>query len=68
MLLGHPQTPGVHKRGEVTLRYVDYNIRHWKAKPKISKLNPVFHNLPSINPKQLCASAHLGGTFAAGTS
>ena len=29
---------------------------------------PVFHPVPSVGPKQLCALAHLGNTCAAGTS
>ena len=42
-----------------------------EAKPSclhISKLNSVFHHLPSFGPKQLCAWAHLGYNHKAGTS
>ena len=34
----------------------------------VSKFNSVFHHLPSVGLKQLCAFAHLGCTWEAGTS
>ena len=34
----------------------------------VLELNPVFHHLPSVGPKQLYSLAHLGYTHAAGTS
>ena len=45
-----------------------YIIRQCKANLHILKLTPVFHCLPSVDPKQLCALAHLGCTGAAVTS
>ena len=44
------------------------NIRQGKAKPRLLKLILVFHHLPSVGSKQLCALAHLGCTREAGTS
>ena len=39
-----------------------------KAKSRhVSKLTSVFHHLPSVGPKQLCALAYLGCTCEAGT-
>ncbi len=43
-------------------------IRQVKAKQGILKLTSVFHHLPSIGPKQVCALTHLGCTREAGTS
>ena len=37
------------------------------AKPRILKLNPVFHYVPSVGTKQLYALAHLGRTHEADT-
>ena len=48
--------------------YIHYNIRREGAKLRILKLASVFHHLPSVGPKQLCALAHLGCTREAGTS
>ena len=42
--------------GEVKLSYVNYDIMRGAAKPCIPKLNPVFHHLTSVDPKQLCVS------------
>ena len=46
----------------------DYDIRREEAKRRILKPASVFHYLPSVGPKQLCALAHLGCTREAGTS
>ena len=54
--------------GKVKLRYVHYIIRQGKAELRILELSSVFHHLPSVGPKQLCALAHLRCTFEAGTS
>ena len=56
-LLQHPSVSCVHN---VIVRDKD--------KLHISKLTLVFHYLPSVSPKQLCASAHLGCTHEVGTS
>ena len=53
---------------EEKLSYTHYNIRREEAKIRILKLASVFHHLPSVGPKQLCALAHLGCTREAGTS
>ena len=53
---------------EEKLSYIHYNIRREEAKQRILKLASVFHHLPSVGPKQLCALAHLGCTREAGTS
>ena len=47
--------------------YTYYIIRQGKAKLQTSKLTSVFHHLPSVTPKQLCALAHLGCTCTGGT-
>ena len=39
--------------------YIHYNIMQGEAMLGILKLNSVFHHLPSIGLKQLCALAHL---------
>ena len=46
---------------------VQYIIRQSEAKLRIFELTLVFHHLPSVGPKQLCALAHLGCTREAGT-
>ena len=48
--------------------YIHYDIKREEAKLRILKLASVFHHLPSVGPKQLCALAHLGCTREAGTS
>ena len=48
--------------------YIHYDIRREEAKRRILKPASVFHYLPSVGPKQLCALAHLGCTREAGTS
>ena len=45
--------------------YVHYIIRQGEAKLHILELTSVFHHLPSVSPKQLCALAHLGCTCKA---
>ena len=42
--------------------YVSYD-----AKPLISKVESVFHHLPSVSLKQLCVLEHLGRTHEVGT-
>ena len=46
--------------GKAKPSYVQYIIRQGKAKLRILKLTSVFHHLPCVNPKQLCASAFVG--------
>ena len=53
---------------EEKLSYIHYDIRREEAKLCILKITSVFHHLPSVGPKQLCALAHLGCTREAGTS
>ena len=53
---------------EEKLSYIHYDIRREEAKLRILKIASVFHHLPSVGPKQLCALAHLGCTREAGTS
>ena len=53
---------------EEKLSYIHYDIRREEAKLSILKIASVFHHLPSVGPKQLCALAHLGCTREAGTS
>ena len=48
--------------------YIHYDIRREEVKQSILKLASVFHHLPSVGPKQLCALAHLGCTREASTS
>ena len=48
--------------------YIHYDIRREEAKRRILKPASVFHYLPSVGPKQLCALAHLGCTREVGTS
>ena len=62
MHLGHPQTPviDVAKQSRAMC-----NTLLGKAKPSCVS---VFHHLPSVGPKQLCALAHLGCTRKVGTS
>ena len=54
--------------GKAKPSYVQYIIRQGEAKLRILELTSVFHHLPSVGPKQLCALAHLGCTREAGTS
>ena len=55
-------------RDKEKVRYIHFDIRREEAKLRILKLASVFHHLPSVGPKQLCALAHLGCTREAGTS
>ena len=48
--------------------YAQYIIRRGEAKLHILELTSVFHHLPSVGPKKLCALAHLRCTRKAGTS
>ena len=48
--------------------YIHYKIRREEAKQRILKLASVFHHIPSVGSKQLCALAHLGCTRKAVTS
>ena len=48
--------------------YIHYDIRREEVKQSILKLASVFHHLPSVGPKQLCALAHLGCTHEADNS
>ena len=50
------------------LSHEQYIIRQGKAELRILELTSVFHHLPSVDPKQMCALAHLGYTRKAGTS
>ena len=43
-------------------------MRQGEAKLHILKLTQIFHHLPSVSPKQLCALAHLGCIREVGTS
>ena len=63
-LLPDPWNP----RDEEKPNYIHYDIRREEAKQCIIKVASVFHHLPSVGPKQLCALAHLGCTREAGTS
>ena len=54
--------------GEAKPSYIQYIIRQGQAELQILELTSVFHHLPSVGPKQLCALAHLGCTREAGTS
>ena len=47
-------------RDEEKPSYIHYNIRREEAKLCILKLTSVFHHLPSVGPKQLCALEYLG--------
>ena len=49
--------------GKSKLSYVQYIIWQGEAKLRILELTSVFHPLPSVGPKQLCALAHLGCNF-----
>ena len=44
------------------LQCVHYDNSWGKANLCLSKLNSMFHHLPSVGPKQLCPLAHLGYT------
>ena len=57
---------GSMRQGE--LSYVHYNIRQGEANLRTLKLTSVFHHLPRVGPKQLCALAHLECTLEAGNS
>ena len=50
----------------VTLRLLG-SMQQGKAELHILELTSVFHHLPSVGPKQLCALAHLGCTREAET-
>ena len=60
------RTFGFMRQGK--LNYEDYNLKQGKAKIHSLELTSVFHPLPSVSPKQLCALAHLGCTCEVGTS
>ena len=51
--------------GEAKSSYVQYINRLGEAKLCILDLTLMFHHLPSVGPKQLCALAHLGSTRVA---
>ena len=57
---------GSMSQGEVKIHALQYSARQSRA--AYIKLTSVFHHLPSVGPKQLCALAHLGCTREAGTS
>ena len=57
---------GSMSQGEVKIHSLQYSARQSRA--AYIKLTSVFHHLPSVGPKQLCALAHLGCTCEAGTS
>ena len=48
--------------------YVQYIIWQGKAEQCILELTSVFHHIPSVSAKQLCALAHLGCTCKVDTS
>ena len=61
-------------RGEAEVRLLNFKTT-WSEFQKASQTatqqgnaESEFHHLPRVGPKQLCASAHLGCTRAAGTS
>ena len=56
---------GSMSQGEVKIHALQYSARRSRA--AYIKLTLVFHHLPSVGPKQLCALAHLGCTREAGT-
>ena len=59
---------GSIRRGEAVLsKYVHFTISS-EAKPRLWKLNSVFHHLPSASPKQLCVLEHLECTREVGAS
>ena len=58
----------VKKVSWVTLRPLGSIEREETEVLHILKLASVFHHLPSVGPKQLCALAHLRCTRKAGTS
>ena len=49
------------------LSYVQYIIMQGEAELRILELTSVFHHLPNVGPKQLCALAHLECTRKEGT-
>ena len=49
---------GSMRRGKAELNKLQYHA----FEPRILQFNPVFHHLPSVGPKQLCALVHLGCT------
>ena len=55
-------------RDEEKPSYIHYDIRRVEVKLRILKLALVFHHLPSVSLKQLCALAQLGCTRKAGAS
>ena len=52
---------------EMKLSYIHYNIRGVVIKLHTLKIASVIHHLPSVGPKQLCPSAHVGCTREGGT-
>ena len=58
---------GSMRQGKADLSTL-HNIRRGKAELRILELTSLFHHLPSVSPKQLCALAHLRCTYGAVTS
>ena len=67
------------RRGEAKVRILDfkttwsefqkpYQTAAMRGEAELRIYNLKKHHLPRVGPKQLCASAHLGCTRAAGTS
>ena len=54
--------------GKPKRSHAQYIYRQDKAELHILELVSVFHHLPSVSSKQLCALAHLGCTHKEGTS
>ena len=71
MHLGSTSDPSQTTAAEAKPRYV-YSILKPHSQSSRGTVRashtPVFHSVPSVGPKQLCAIAHLGSTRAAGTS
>ena len=61
-------------QGEAELRILDFKTtwpefqRSSQTAATRGEAKPVFHPVPTVGPKQLCALAHLGCTREAGTS
>ena len=56
---------GSIREGEAELH--TFSSKHSEANIRMLKLTSVFHHLPRVGPKQLCALAHLKSTHEAGT-
>ena len=48
--------------------YVQYIVGRGEVELRLLELTSVFHHLPSVGPKQLCALAHLRCTRGVGIS